>query len=258
MENFMSKKLTSLLALSIMSLSAVAQVTPVNTNIDIKALIDPGCFLNADDINFGVLAMPITNQSASSNMRVLCSKDTNLSIEMVYGASSGGGSVSGTFTAVEKSRNTNEKSYQIYKDGVKYTQAPTDSYDIKCETNDKVIVNNKEIADLYKVEYTAVKWVPDTGNICSGKYINTKTLADLGVPSQGKLTGITSGEQIVYSLEVPNSSTKVWNSTNKYPIVATGVEQSIPMKANIKSSENPTYRMSPDMYRSILTVVLTY
>lgn len=253
----MSKKLISLLALSIMSLSAVAQVTPVNTNIDIKALINPGCFLNADDINFGVLAMPITNQSASSNMRVLCSKDTNLSIEMVYGASSGG-SVNGTFEAVHMYGNANDSSYQIYKDGVKYTQAPTYSSDIKCKFNGYVLVNYKEIADLYKVEYPAGTWVPDTGNICSGRNINTETLAALGVPSQGKLTGITSGDQIVYSLEVPNSSTKVWNSTNKYPIVATGVEQSIPMKANIKSSENPTYRMSPDMYSSVLTVVLTY
>ncbi len=255
----MSKKLISLLALSIMSLSAVAQVTPVNTNIDIKALIDPGCFLNADDINFGVLAMPITNQSASSNMRVLCSKDTNLSIEMVYGASSGGGSVSGTFTAVRTDHAHGQpyNTYKIYKDGVEYRHS---SYDISCSIGyGGVSIQDKKIADLYKFDPLIYQtWVHDTGNICSGNEINTETLAALGVPSQGTLTGITSGDQIVYSLEVPNSSTKVWNSTNKYPIVATGVEQSIPMKANIKSSENPTYRMSPDMYRSILTVVLTY
>lgn len=257
----MSKKLTSLLALSlsIMSLSAVAQVTPVNTNIDIKALIDPGCFLNADDINFGVLAMPITNQSASSNMRVLCSKDTNLSIEMVYGASYGGGSVSGTFTAERVGSGDSFNVYNIYKDGVKYTQSVSDIY---CMPNGELYLDSWEIAylynDLYKDEYSAGGGFDPKGNICSGTQINTETLAALGVPSQGTLTGITSGDQIVYSLEVPNSSTKVWNSTNKYPIVATGVEQSIPMKANIKSSENPTYRMSPDMYSSILTVVLTY
>lgn len=257
----MSKKLTSLLALSIMSLSAVAQVTSVNTNIDIKALIDPGCFLNADDINFGVLAMPITNQSASSNMRVLCSKDTNLSIEMVYGASSGGGSVSGKFTAVRSGYATHPSdgsilsaSYIIYKDDVRYTAS---GIDISCSYSGEFYFYKKEISDLYKVGYPG-KWHPDTGNICSGTNLNTETVAAFGVPSQGKLTGITKGEQIVYSLELPNSSTKVWNSTNKYPIVATGVEQSIPMKANIKSSENPTYRMSPDMYSSILTVVLTY
>lgn len=99
---------------SMMSVNAFAATA--NKNIDVKATIKPGCFLSADNINFGTLVTPITNQSASSSMRVLCSKATNLSVEMVYGASSGGSAINGTFTATLKGTNT----YKIYKDGVEY------------------------------------------------------------------------------------------------------------------------------------------
>lgn len=251
----MNKKITSLILLPIISLGAQAQVvSEKNENIEIKAVINPGCFLNADDINFGILSMPITNQSASSNMRVLCSKNTDLSIEIVYGASTSGGQTSGTFTAVLKNSNA-ANHYKINKDGVAYTKWNTD---VSCSPTLGMQVYSQEIANLYNVTYVAGAWQPDVANICSGKNINTSTLASLGIPSQGKLTGLSNGEQIAFSIEVPNNSTQVWNSTNKYPIITTGIEQSIPMKANIKSSENPTHRMSPDIYQSILTVVVTY
>lgn len=251
----MKKIKTILPLLGLITTSAFAQgASNLSRDIEVKAKIIPGCFLSADNINFGTLVTPITNQSALSNMRVLCSKAASLNIEIVYGASSGSGETNGTFTAVLKSSSTSNH-YKINKDGSPYTNS---SYDIGCSYGDGIYFYSKQIADLYGVNYIAGAWIADKWNICSGNNINTATLAAVGIPSQGTLVGIAKGEKVSFSLENPSNSTKVWNSTNKYLIVATGIEQSIPMKANIKSSENPTYRMTPDTYQSILTVVLTY
>lgn len=74
----MKRSILSLAVFSSLSMSAFAQNTSTpkfNSDIEVKAVVDAGCFLTAENINFGVLQMPLQDQSASSNIQIKCSKN---------------------------------------------------------------------------------------------------------------------------------------------------------------------------------------
>lgn len=73
MKNFL--KITTLMAAVLTPSLGFSQE---NSSIDVSAKVEPGCFLDAEDINFGVLQMPLIDSAAQSNIKIKCSKDTNL------------------------------------------------------------------------------------------------------------------------------------------------------------------------------------
>lgn len=249
----MAKGFMKLLPLCmLMTTSVFAQdLHNANSDIKVKATINAGCLLTTENINFGVLSMPISNQSTTSNMQVKCSKGVASIIQISY--TPNGAISTANYTATEVTFN-GATHYKLYKDGVGVTGS---SIDIACNALSQVFFYNQGTQNLYGVQ-GQVSWVPDTWNICSGVKINTTTLSNLGTKSEGVLTGIAKGDKVIYSLEVPNSSGQTWNVQNKYSFTTTGDTQTIPMKANVKSAGNPTNRLAPDTYQDILTVVLTY
>ncbi len=50
--------------------------------LEVNAKVDPGCFLEAENVNFGVLPMPLNNTSAQSKITVKCSRNTQLNISI--------------------------------------------------------------------------------------------------------------------------------------------------------------------------------
>ena len=79
MKNFL--KITTLMAAVLTPSLGFSQE---NSSIDVSAKIEPGCFIEADNINFGNLNMPLSNQTSMSNMRIQCSKGANISIAIYY------------------------------------------------------------------------------------------------------------------------------------------------------------------------------
>lgn len=216
-----------------------------NGDIKLSAKIDAGCFLTADNINFGVLMMPLTNQTASSQINIQCSKMAPLSVTVQYGnlASSGVYSV-----AVINGSNT----HTVYKDGQNIGS-------IACNVSagiQNVYFHTSAVRNLFNPQEIVGNWVFDKYNLCANDTIKADTITALN--KKASLTGLVNGDNLFYSLEVPNDASKIWNSTNDYKITGTGNSQIIPVKANILKSDNPTYRMAPDMFQGTLSFNLTY
>lgn len=231
-----------------------------NSEIEVSATVDPGCFLEAENVNFGSLIMPITNQSAQSEMKIKCSKNTSLSISIEYGLVTSGSQYSFITVPPQVSYAQDQHQVKIYKDGIALTN---DSYDIVCHANPNGFGGSgfrtsNEIIKKFKIPVTihnAGYWENGT-DMCdsNGKFNVTNSFF---TTVMGALSGISSGEVIKYSFEKPNSTSN-WNNSNSYEILSTGVEQVVPLKAVIKSSENPQYRMTPDHYLDTVTIVLKY
>lgn len=259
----MKKKLLTLAILGSLSVGVFAQ-DPSN-NIEITAEVDAGCSLIAENINFGVLAMPLSDQSAQSRIRVHCSKGANLIMGISY-SEQAGSSIMGNIYTLDLDTNQGYSQYaKLLINGV--PSGGPYSHDMRCaQENYKQIRLMSQLArDLFG--YSNIKTsvlVPDTYKICkdssaSFRYGMEKNINTIIHQIQvGFLTGISQGEQIKYSLEVPEQSSLLWNTSNTYNFVGSGVEQIIPMKANIKRAENQTHRMTPDTYQSTLTVILNY
>lgn len=232
-----------------------------NSSLDVKAKINSGCFLEADNINFGILMTPIADQSSLSNMMVLCSKNTQLTIAIDYSNKNTSGT--GQLTAEKHFIFGPESITYVLKENNKYISnqhTTTYGYDIWCHKTLGVAFKTLEIATAFGYSTSeGTSWRNDTLGACIGSNINKENLNNISLNStpSGYLLGISSNEQINYSVSIPSNSI-IWNTTNKLNIVSTGEQQTIPMKANIKKADNPSYRMTPDTYQSTLTILLTY
>lgn len=256
----MIKKILALSGLSIISTGIFAQDTSVpkfNQDMKISAQIEPGCFLEAENINFGILATPIQDQSATSNMKIHCSKGASLKVEINYLGNNGGES-NAILTWSVVSQTNNEQWLKLYING---NEISTESYgDIVCSSDHlgTLGIHSKEVEELLYKTGQSRTYQTDRWGACSGGRVNTSHFSKFNLEmNSGILTGISAGEQINYSILKTNNS--VWGlGTEGLTVTGTGSEQIIPMKANIKRAENPTHRMTPDTYQSSLNVILTY
>ena len=57
----------------------------VKNNFEASANIESFCKIETQDINFGVVALPLTAQSANAQMNVLCSNATAYKVDLEYG-----------------------------------------------------------------------------------------------------------------------------------------------------------------------------
>lgn len=242
----MKNKIITLTILSSLSLSVCAQNSNTS-NIEVSADVNAGCNLTAGDINFGILMMPLTNQSSQSNLNIKCSNNAAYEISIAFGQSSSSGGDITILPQYKKSVYLGDR--VVLSDNIMY----------ECRKTELNKVHFWGAADANKLGINWIdNWNIDTVGLCnSDGTANTVTLGNLGYGSSGFLTGISSGENIIYSLEHPTNSNP-WTGANKYESVGNGEEQVVAMKANIKSADNPKHRMTPDIYQSTLTVSLIY
>lgn len=245
----MKNKLFILTALSTLGTPLLAQ-DPRNSDIKVTADIAAGCYLTAENINFGVLNTPISDTTAQSQINVQCSKDTKLDLDITYGViftssqkvdykmnflRTDNVSKSNDFS-ISRSQGENGVIY-CYFDGRVFISEGIKDLNLSCSG-----LNNKTVPTDWTGDLSGSR------NFSSGQDINI-----------GALKGISNGEQIVYSLEIPNDSSKIWSKgANYYSVNSTGSNQTIPMKAHIKRSNNVAHKLSADTYQSYLTVELTY
>lgn len=92
--------LSIFLAVSVSSAyCASVQPSPVNAssaNTQATATLSAECTITAQDVKLGALVLPLSAQSASSSMTVLCSKSAPYTIALAYGGVYGKGETTGS------------------------------------------------------------------------------------------------------------------------------------------------------------------
>lgn len=87
------KKLTIILiGLMLSNFSAFAQTSgSITATTKASATLASVCTISAQNVNFGTLNLPISNQSATSSMSVQCTKGSSYTIALAYGGVYGTG-----------------------------------------------------------------------------------------------------------------------------------------------------------------------
>lgn len=216
----MKKKIT-ILMLSLISSMAFADAASTTGTTKATATLSSSCQIQAQTISFGALMLPLTTQQASSNMTVLCTKETPYTIDMSYGVS----------TVIVYSRNANGHVY---------------AYDTATKTG-------VPMPDMTGYVLTDPN-VPGGVNGCDYMYgctSYTKT------GTQANMVGASKGDSINFRIVNPTDSSKTWDSTNKYSNKGTGSNQTIALKAELIPN-SPNQFPTPDSYSGTLTTTLTY
>ena len=252
-------KLT-LAALSLFSFSVAHAQSSISEDFKTSAKIENFCSISAQDVNFGVVALPLTAQTANSSMNVLCTNNTSYKIDLAYsgiygqGANNGGTTYSATINPYGNGSTYNQ--YDITDSSDKYIgmlicYGPGDTF------NGLLSLNNLEIANLYGYPKTGIQ--ADTKNTCSGKVINQTTFTIGPAYAYGIMTGTTKVDNLAYKITIPSDSTKVWNKgNNSYISIGTSSEQIIDINASIVPDKSSSNYLAQDTYLDTVIAIITY
>lgn len=211
-------------SLSAMSLHAKAATTSASTKT--TATIPAVCNISAKTLSFGNLVLPLSAQSASTTMNVLCSNNAPYTVGLAYG-----GVYGQTQTEVFYSLIKGTSTYRI-------TNYPA---------------NNTILGTSNTLPANAVAFA----NIDPNNYSASYTVG--GSYAYGKMVGVASGDTIGYFIQVPNSPSKVWNTGNSsYSSTGTGVSQSIPVLGTLVPSQSTSTYPTPDMYMDTVTATVSF
>jgi spore coat protein U-like protein len=206
-------------------LSAQAQTThSTTTNVKTSATLAAVCTIAAQNVNFGQISLPVSAQTATSNMTVECTKGSPYTIGLTYGGIYGGQGAGDYWTVTGNNGTSNiwteyNSSGQKIGSYVSQYAPPNSSYSGKGST-----------------------W-----NVNATYY------------GYGKLIGTVSGDNVAYSIQVPNNPTQVWNAGNyNYTSTGTGANQTIPVVATINSTQTTNTYPTADTYLDVVTATITY
>lgn len=251
----MKKTLLSLLVLA--ATSSVYATDAIN-NFETSAKIEKFCSISAQDVNFGVLTIPLTSQNANSEMRLLCSNSTKYTIDLQYGGVYGTSTSNGKNYTSSYSSNDGVANYYLIFD--KGTQIGS----LKCGTptsafKNQVFFYHAATANLYGSNIN--QWKTDTYGACSNGTINKQTLTNFGLSfySYGIINGAAKGDKIAYYFGLPTDHSKVWNNgNNSYSGTGTGIPEAIALNATIIPSKSSSKYPSEDSYLDTITATITY
>lgn len=247
-------KLSIIVAFLIAFNSSAISKEAVN-NLKAHAKIENFCNIQSTDINFGVVSSPLTSQTATGQIDILCSNKTPYVTDLTYGENAGLTS-SGSYTSVVNFVYTTWSQTHIYDPNKKLIG------DVACDSSGRVGFTTLEVANLYGyVGYTIGSTPYDTKSVCSGKNLNTATLAKITPknPENGIMKGISKGDNLAYLITVPNDSTKTWGKgINSYSSVGTGLHQSITMNAKIIVDKSSSKYLAQDSYLDTVVLTINY
>lgn len=215
----MKKILFSLMALlSLLSSQTYAGTTTASSKA--TATLAAVCTIATQNVNFGQVALPISAQSATSNMTIQCTKGSAFTIGLAYGGVYGLGSTSSGDYWVNHGCwvNCNPGHQNIY-------------YEYNAQ--------GQSIGSYIGTTAPAVSANP--------------------AYAYGKMIGAASGDNIAYAIQIPNNPAQVWNAgENSYASTATGLSQSIPVVATLVPSQTTNAYPTSDSYVDIVTATITY
>lgn len=239
--------------------SFIASASPAfaeNSQADLKstATIENTCLISADNVNFGQVYAPLTNQGAQSQMKVLCSKSSSYTINLKYGGVYGTGTSLVDYSFAQSGTGTGGKSYKVFDHTGKEVGL------LACLYNGSVTFYTAATAQLYGASIVNTT-TPDVYNACNATAASPKPLQVQGgtAYNYGVMTGALKGDILAYKITIPGDITKVWNTgNNAYTSTGTGAEQVINMNAQIVPGNSSSLYPAQDMYTDTVTAVIAY
>lgn len=226
-----TKYISSILGLGIMLLSNSVLADNLTVGSKSTATLVASCQIKAQSISFGALALPLTSQSATGNLDVLCSKEAAYKIDMAFGLSTnywGVTSAGGRWADSTWSANT-----ALYDSTGKVISTSGYSYPAGADYQSL-------LAGAMKCTFTA----------------DGKCHATAGSASNGVMIG--AKDSVAYTIFVPGDTTKVWNiGKNSYLGTGTGLSQTVPVLAQIVPGSSTPFP-APDMYSDTVVATITY
>jgi spore coat protein U-like protein len=211
----------SVLAYLLISFTTQAQTTHSTTaNAKATATLASVCTIATKNVNFGQVMLPISTQTATSSMNVQCTKGSAYTISLAYGGAYGlGGTPTGD--------------YYVYRGC--WVNCNPGHQNVYYELN----AQGTQIG-------TAIATVQPS-NPTNPSY------------SYGKMLGVSSGDNIAYSIQVPNNPSAIWNTGNSnYPSTGTGLTQSIPVVATLVPSQTTNQYPTADSYLDTVVATISY
>lgn len=217
-----------------------ANAAPATVDFASKANVTGICTIQATDISFGTLASPLTAQSSSANLKVLCNRDLPYTIAMAYGGSYGQGQVSGNtyqLSSFNYGGNGEIRSFLLEtynSSGVKIAGGPQLNLNIQ----------PSQLASYMQTNYGC--------NYSAGTC--TTAGSDYGV-----LNGVSKGNVVAYSISIPGEPNKIWNTgKNSYTAKGSGKEQLIPVNIKIVPDKSSSLYPAADFYMDTITTSIVY
>ena len=257
--------------ISILGLNAIALVNAGESVVNLKstATMQATCSITVSPIGFGVVSTPLMSQSTQSEMSVRCSNASSYTIDLAYGGVYGQGISDSGYTMEYYSKSASSIQHEIrHSSGVSQGT-------IACgyaSAIGQVYFQTTNIANLYG--YTTTGWQPDSKGACisNNTAVGTYPKGWVGVynlPGKqsiggsgyayGVMNGMSKGDKLAYSIQVPGDSTKVWNAgNNSYKSSGNGEFQIIPVVAKIVPDNSGSKYPAPDMYLDTITAVISY
>jgi spore coat protein U-like protein len=227
------------LAVLAMGSSTSAHAASTSATQQATATVSSSCTISAQNLNFGNLVLPLSAQSASTSMSVLCSKNHAYTIALAYGGVYGQGSANGNSWTVTGSNG----SYNIY-----YYQNGNFVTGITGRTCDQVL-------SWSQAAVGSTNDVAQTGWTCG----STGSFAVTSAYGYGKMIGVAKGDNVAYSIQVPNQPSQIWNAgESSYSATGTGATQTIPVVGTIVPSQSGSSYPTPDMYMDTVTATVGF
>lgn len=245
--------------LSMISMNTVMAQSNAPSTFESTATIENTCQIEAQDINFGNVSLPLSTQGANSNMTVLCSNNAPYEIELSYGGVYGAGTQSKTYSIKYKNMASHYGEYHVYdSEGVK-----VNGY-LSCYQSDSqpyIRASPEIIAALnLKGDPKIILKQSDNPGICSGRSIVSNSVT-VGSPAYayGVMNGVSKGDALAYKITTPGDISKVWNkANNSYKGTGTGDKQVIGMNAQIIPINSSSLYLAQDSYRDVVTAIINY
>lgn len=213
--------LSSIVAISSFGVSANTYAGTISASTQATATLSSSCQISAQNLSFGNLVLPISSQGASSSMSVLCSKGHAYTVGLAYGGVYGQGGVSsGDYWAPATSAQTG----------------------------------------LHCITGTPYAEYDSSGNMLTASCHTTQPANPTNtVYSYGKMIGVANGDNIAYSIQVPNNPGQVWNSgVNNYTSTGTGASQTIPVVGTLVPGQSGSTYPTPDSYMDTVTATVSF
>lgn len=222
---FTIKAIIVALAQSCLLLSYSAQAATSVANPKATATISSSCQISAQNLSFGALVLPVSAQSASSSMSVLCSKNAPYTIGLAYGGIYGKGTASGDYYVSQYAQTHSLYWYEHYSStGV-----------------DEGSVYMTSIPSGYAYNGSA--------------YVNTNQT----YYTYGLMSGVASGDTIGYSIQVPGNPAQVWNAGNSsYAGTGSGATQTLPVVGKLVPAQSSSTYPTPDAYMDTVTATVSF
>lgn len=219
------KIILAILASCVVLGNAHAQSNTSTKATKATASLIASCQISAQNANFGSLVLPLSAQSTTANLSVLCNKGASYTIDMTYGGVYGQGY-------------PGSEVYYYTGGQCDPTHSMMFGYDVVTGARNDVVCS-----------------IP-TGSVqgTDGGYYT-------GAPvsyNYGKMMGAAKGDNIAYTIEVPGKPGVAWNTTNKYTAVGTGVAVSVPVKTTLVPNQSGRNYPIPDVYSDTVTTKITF